>query len=90
MPQSPAHLLLIPRSHHKTLHTHPLSLSAAVMVWLPLLARAATKVAGVSDFNVILNNGVSAGQVVDHVHWHLVPRAGREERERMERGERRQ
>ncbi|PWW76032.1 HIT-like protein, partial [Tuber magnatum] len=90
MPQSPAHLLLIPRSHHETLHTLPPSLNVAVTAWLPLLACAATKVAGVSDFNVILNNGVSAGQVVGHVHWHLVPRAGREERERMEKGERRE
>ncbi|KAG0135409.1 HIT-like domain-containing protein, partial [Tuber indicum] len=90
MPQSPAHLLLIPRAHHRTLYTLPPSLNAAVTAWLPLLARAATKVVGVSDFNVVLNNGVSAGQVVDHVHWHLVPRAGREEKERMGSGERRE
>ncbi|RPA99286.1 HIT-like protein [Choiromyces venosus 120613-1] len=89
MPESPGHLLLIPRSHYKTLHTLAPSLSAAVTAWLPLLARAATKVVGVSDFNVGLNSGVSAGQVVGHVHWHLVPRAGREEKERMEGAERR-
>ncbi|KAG0643096.1 HIT-like domain-containing protein [Tuber brumale] len=90
MAQSPAHLLLILRAHHKTLHTLSPSFNAAVTAWLPLLARAATKVVGVGDFNVVSNNGVSAGQVVGHVHCHLVSRAGGEEKERMKNGERRE
>lgn len=29
---------------------------------------------GVADWNVVQNNGAAAAQVVDHVHYHLIPR----------------
>lgn len=29
---------------------------------------------GVPDWNVIQNNGAAAAQVVNHVHYHLIPR----------------
>jgi histidine triad (HIT) family protein len=29
---------------------------------------------GVKDFNLILNNGKDAGQVVGHLHLHILPR----------------
>lgn len=31
-------------------------------------------VTGVEDWNVVQNNGVRAAQVVEHVHFHLIPR----------------
>ena len=29
---------------------------------------------GVPGYNVVINNGAVAGQVVPHLHWHLIPR----------------
>jgi histidine triad (HIT) family protein len=25
-------------------------------------------------FNVAINNGQAAGQIINHVHWHIIPR----------------
>ncbi|NPE26560.1 HIT family protein [Methanococcoides sp. SA1] len=27
-----------------------------------------------SDFNLVTNNGARAGQIVPHLHWHVLPR----------------
>lgn len=42
--------------------------------WLPLLARTVAKVTGVTDYNIVQNNGARAAQVVPHVHFHIIPR----------------
>jgi diadenosine tetraphosphate (Ap4A) HIT family hydrolase len=42
--------------------------------WLPILARTVAKVTGVTDYNIVQNNGARAAQVVPHVHFHIIPR----------------
>jgi diadenosine tetraphosphate (Ap4A) HIT family hydrolase len=44
--------------------------------WLPLLAKTVTKITGVTDYNIVQNNGSRAAQVVPHVHFHIIPRPG--------------
>jgi diadenosine tetraphosphate (Ap4A) HIT family hydrolase len=73
---SEAHVLVIPRRHYETLDQlsdDPES-SAALGVALPQVANALKKILHAEAFNIVQNNGVSAGQVVDHVHFHIVIR----------------
>jgi diadenosine tetraphosphate (Ap4A) HIT family hydrolase len=42
--------------------------------WLPVLSRVVSRVAGVTDWNIVQNNGARAAQVVPHVHFHIIPR----------------
>lgn len=76
LPLTRGHLLCIPRLHYPHLPTFPAHISARIGEILPSLTAALTRVIGVEDFNVILNNGERAGQTVEHVHWHIIPRPG--------------
>lgn len=76
LPLTRGHILCIPRLHYPHLPTFPSHISAKLGEILPALTTALTQVTGVQDFNVILNNGERAGQTVQHVHWHIIPRPG--------------
>jgi diadenosine tetraphosphate (Ap4A) HIT family hydrolase len=39
-----------------------------------VLSRVVSRVAGVTDWNIVQNNGARAAQVVPHVHFHIIPR----------------
>ncbi len=41
---------------------------------IPLIARAVIKVVQAEAYNVLNNNGRAAGQLVNHVHFHIIPR----------------
>jgi histidine triad (HIT) family protein len=73
-PVALGHTLLVPREHFPTLGEMPPSLVSAVCGQLPALASAVQAASGGTGLNVLLNNGRSAGQVVEHVHFHLIPR----------------
>ena len=74
-PLAEGHLLVIPRSHCETLIDLPENVVIEVAKTLPLAGRALLEVTGAEGFNVLQNNGFVAGQVVAHVHFHLIPRA---------------
>eukprot|EP00897_Mesotaenium_endlicherianum_P003043 jgi/Mesen1/2767/ME000170S01879 len=42
---------------------------------LPALVRAVRTVTGADGVNIAQNNGAAAGQVVFHVHFHVIPRS---------------
>ena len=73
-PLAESHVLLIPKDHFETLDEMSASLVAAVTAHLPRLVAAVTSVAGAEGCNVLQNNGRASGQVVPHVHFHVIPR----------------
>ncbi len=73
-PLAPGHTLLVPRSHHKQISDLSPDAMAEVTRHLPELARAVTTAVGAEGTNVLQNNGSVAGQVVNHVHFHIIPR----------------
>lgn len=73
-PLADGHLLVIPREHLALLtDLSPAQVGRLVGI-LPMLGRALLDVTGAEGFNVLLNQGPSAGQVVPHLHFHLIPR----------------
>lgn len=71
-----AHVLIIPRKHYETLDelSGDTETAGALGIALSRAARALKEVFGPKAFNVVQNNGSAAGQVVNHVHFHLVIR----------------
>lgn len=73
-PLSRGHSLVIPKAHYETIDQMPPELAAACMAVVPRLSRAIVAATGARAWNVLQNNGKIAGQAVDHVHIHIIPR----------------
>lgn len=73
-PVAEGHVLLIPREHYSTVDEMPSELAAAVLRYLPTLVKAVRLATGCEGVNVLQNNGRIAGQIVPHVHFHVIPR----------------
>jgi histidine triad (HIT) family protein len=65
------HLLVIPRKPLEKLSASAAE-DEALLGHLLLVARHVAKQAGLSDFRVVINDGVSAGQSVFHLHLHVL------------------
>lgn len=73
-PVSDGHLLVVPKVHTARLEsTPPQTLAQAAQV-LPMLAEAVGRAVNAEGCNVLCNSGRCAGQVVEHLHLHIVPR----------------
>jgi len=75
MPASKGHALVIPKGHYRVLLDMPHQELKSVMQAVQKIA-AAIMVAeqDVEGFNVLQSNYEVAGQVVPHVHFHIIPR----------------
>jgi histidine triad (HIT) family protein len=74
-PLADGHSLLIPKAHFSTLDSMPPNLAAKVSQHLPRLVSAVMQSMKVDACNILQNNGAAAGQAVDHVHFHVIPRS---------------
>ncbi|XP_042017092.1 adenylylsulfatase HINT3-like isoform X3 [Salvia splendens] len=68
------HSLIIPKSHYPSLDATPPSIIGAMCSKVPLISNAVMKVTGCDSFNLLVNNGAAAGQVIYHTHIHIIPR----------------
>jgi len=73
-PLAPGHTLLIPKNHVETLKDMGANECQHLVAELPKLAGAILAATGARAYNVLQNNGPDAGQVVGHVHFHIIPR----------------
>lgn len=73
-PIRPGHALLIPKRHYERTTDMPGDELGRLMTKLPALAAAIVKATNADGYNVFQMNGASAGQVVPHVHFHIIPR----------------
>ncbi|XP_048504199.1 adenylylsulfatase HINT3 isoform X2 [Beta vulgaris subsp. vulgaris] len=73
-PLSRGHSLLIPKHHFCALDATPPSVIAAMCSKIPFISNAIKKATGCDSFNLLVNNGAAAGQVIFHTHIHIIPR----------------
>ncbi len=73
-PSSRGHTLLIPKQHYDGLLSTPPEMLQTLVAALPKVASAVVTGTGAEGFNVLQSNGPCSGQMVFHIHFHIVPR----------------
>ena len=73
-PVSDGHTLVISKEHFERLHNCPDKSLGEVCSRLGKIAQGVTAAMNSEGYNVLCNNGPAAGQVVPHLHFHIIPR----------------
>ena len=73
-PMNWGHTLVIPRGHYENVLDVPEDILAGMIKIAKKVAPAVVSAMKADGFNIEINNGRAAGQLVDHVHIHVIPR----------------
>ena len=73
-PTSKGHSLIIPKEHCTNIYDIDEEIAAKVMKTAKKLATKMTVALNCDGFNLLQNNGETAGQTMFHFHMHLIPR----------------
>ena len=74
-PISEGHCLVIPKEHYSSLSQCPGGITAHLTKQIAPIAAAVIKAVGADAYNILCNNGRNAGQLVEHLHFHIIPRS---------------
>ena len=73
-PRAEGHTLIIPKKHYKTLLDMPNTLGNELQEAIKKISLDLTKQGKAQGFNILTNVNEVAGQVVHHLHVHIIPR----------------
>lgn len=74
MPNNHGHTLVIPKKHYQNFEEIPDELLSKVILTSKKVGKAIKDGLGVGGYNVCENNDPVAGQIVPHLHFHVIPR----------------
>jgi histidine triad (HIT) family protein len=75
MPSAEGHTLVIPKEPAETIFDLSVAGLSALMMTTQLVAKALRKALACEGVMLVQLNGAAAGQSIDHVHFHIVPRS---------------
>jgi len=73
-PVNPGHALVVLKNHSADLLTTPPADLMKIISVIPKIAKAITESLDYPAFNLGVNNGPVAGQIIPHLHFHIMPR----------------
>ncbi len=73
-PATRGHALILPKEHYADLYEIPEELLAKAAILAKKVVTALTDKLNADGYNIVQNNGETAGQTVFHFHIHLIPR----------------
>ena len=85
-PILPGHVLVIPKKHAANLSAVDEVMLCHTMEAVKKIGQALQESLGAKGYNVSINNGEAAGQIIDHFHWHIIPRHQKHELELWPQG----
>ena len=68
------HTLVIPKQHYDLVTETPADILQKLITSVQKVARAQITALKTDGINIIQANGKAAGQVVPHIHFHVIPR----------------
>ncbi len=74
MPANKGHCLVVPKKHYETLLDIPEEDLVNLIKAVKKITKALSLSIGNGSYNIIMNNGKIAGQLVAHAHIHIIPR----------------
>jgi histidine triad (HIT) family protein len=73
-PQVEGHTLIIPKKHYKTILDLPNELGNDLIDFIKKTNSILKEKYNSKGFNIIINTSKEAGQIIDHLHIHILPR----------------
>lgn len=73
-PANKGHALVLPKNHYVRVEEVPDSILSEVIKIVKIIGKSFISALGAEGFNILQNNGRVAGQIIDHVHFHVIPR----------------
>ncbi len=73
-PKSEGHTLVVPKREVAEFDALPAKDMRSLITTVQTVARGIVRAMGTPHYNVVVNNGRPAGQVIFHVHFHIIPR----------------
>ena len=74
MPANKGHCLVVPKEHYETFLDISDEDLKNLVVAAKKVAKALSLSIGNGSYNIVMNNGKEAGQIVAHAHLHIIPR----------------
>lgn len=74
MPVNPGHTLVIPKKHYENIEAIPEEELADLIKVVKKVGLALKNGFGAKGYNLTENNDPIAGQIIPHLHFHLIPR----------------
>lgn len=73
-PATRGHALILPKEHYANIYEIPEDLLGRAAILAKKVVTALTDKLHTDGYNIVQNNGETAGQTVFHFHIHLIPR----------------
>jgi histidine triad (HIT) family protein len=73
-PVGEGHTLVVPKEHFEKFDECSSGAVAAIGSVLSKISSAVVAATEADGYNLLCNNGIAAGQLVGHVHFHIIPR----------------
>ncbi len=72
-PVNEGHTLVVPKKHYENIYEIPEEEAAYLFRIVKRVAHAVRDATGAEGIRIVQNNGEAAGQVVFHLHVHVIP-----------------
>ncbi|MDD5291165.1 MAG: HIT family protein [Patescibacteria group bacterium] len=73
-PVNPGHTLVVPKKHYENMEEILEAELCKLTVVIKKIGKAVKDSLGAEGYNITENNGPVAGQIVPHLHFHVIPR----------------